>query len=126
MAQQGASKMKRVLTIVAAMTVALGVTAIAGQQAPAGKEMTVTGEVIDVKCGQGIGHEECANQCVRKGQAAGIKNKDGVYTIVGSYAANKNEKVIPFVAKNVTAKGVVSKDKEGHLTIDVASMAAAK
>jgi hypothetical protein len=118
--------MKRVLTIVAAMTFALGVTAIAQQQAPAGKEMTISGEVIDVKCNQGIGHEECANQCVRKGQAAGIKNKDGVYTIIGAYAANKNEKIIPFVAKNVTAKGTVSKDKEGHMTIDVASMAAAK
>jgi hypothetical protein len=118
--------MKRVLTIVAAMTLALGVTAIAQQQAPASKEATVTGEVIDVKCGQGIGHEECANSCVRKGQAAGIKNKDGVYTIIGSYAANKNEKVIPFVAKNVTAKGTIAKDKDGHMTIDVTSMAAAK
>ena len=63
------------------------------------------------------------DQCVRKGQAAGIKNKDGVYTIVGAYTENKNEKVIPFVAKNVTAKGTVSKDKDGKLTIDVASMA---
>ena len=117
---------RKVWTIVAAVVFALGVTGLAQQQAPAGKEMTITGEVIDVKCGQGIGHEECANSCVRKGQAAGIKNKDGVYTIVGSYAENKNEKVIPFVAKNVTAKGTVSKDKDGKLTIDVASMTAAK
>jgi hypothetical protein len=117
---------RKVWTVVAAAVFALGVTGIAQQQAPAGKEATITGEVIDVKCGQGIGHEECANQCVRKGQAAGIKNKDGVFTIIGAYAENKNEKVIPFVAKNVTAKGTVSKDKDGKLTIDVASMTEAK
>jgi hypothetical protein len=118
--------MKRVLTIVAALTFALGVTGIAQQQAPAAKETTITGEVIDVKCGQGIGHEECATSCVRKGQEAAIKNKDGLYTIVGSYAANKNEKLMPFVAKNVTAKGTVTKDKDGKMTIDASSITAAK
>jgi hypothetical protein len=117
---------RKVWTIVAAVVFALGVTGIAQQQAPAAKETTITGEVIDVKCGQGIGHEECATKCVRGGQAAGIKNKDGVYTVVGAYAENKNEKLMPFVAKNVTAKGTVAKDKDGKLTIDVASITAAK
>jgi hypothetical protein len=118
---------KRVLTIVAAVVFALGVTGYAAkQQAPAAKETTITGEVIDIKCGQGIGHEECATSCARKGLEQAIKNKDGVYTIVGSYAANKNEKLMPFVAKNVTAKGTVTKDKDGKMTIDVASIEAAK
>ena len=83
---------RKVWTIVAAVVFAVGITGIAQQQPPAAKETTITGEVIDVKCGQGNGHEECANSCVRKGQAAGIKNKDGVYEVVGAYAANRNER----------------------------------
>ncbi|HYN10453.1 MAG TPA: hypothetical protein VES67_23900 [Vicinamibacterales bacterium] len=117
---------RKVWTIVAAVVFALGVTGIAQQQAPAAKETTITGEVIDVKCGQGIGHEECATQCARKGLPAAIKNKEGVYTIIGAYAADKNEKLMPFVAKNVTAKGTVAKDKDGKLTIDVTSITPAK
>ena len=49
-----------------------------------------------------------------------------IAAVVGTYAANKNEKLMPFVAKNVTAKGTVTKDKDGKMTIDVSSIEAKK
>jgi predicted lysophospholipase L1 biosynthesis ABC-type transport system permease subunit len=119
--------MKKVFAVLAVGVFAgLGLSA-AQQQAPATEETTITGEVIDVGCGKGKGHEDCATTCVRDGKsAAGIKTTDGVYTIVGTYAANKNAKLVEFVAKDVQARGVVTKDKDGKLTINVSAIALAK
>jgi len=118
---------RKVWTVVVAMAFALGLAAVGAQQPPPAQETTITGEVIDSGCGQGKGHEECATQCVRDNKSpAAIKNKDGVYVITGDYAANKNAKIVPFVAKDVTAKGVVAKDKDGKLTINVSSIELAK
>jgi hypothetical protein len=89
------------------------------------KEETLKGEVIDVKCHQGKGHEQCATSCVRRGEAAGLKVGDVVYMIVGDFAADKNAKLVEFVAKDVEATGTIG-EKDGHKTITVTKIALAK
>jgi hypothetical protein len=82
------------------------------------KEKTIKGEVIDAKCHKGKGHEGCATACVRKGEAAGIKVGDEVYMIVGDFTADKNAKLVEFVAKEVEATGEIG-EAAGHKTIKV-------
>lgn len=89
------------------------------------KEKTITGVVIDAKCHHGKGHEACATACVRKGEAAGIQVGEEVYMIVGDYTADKNAKLVEFVAKDVEATGVIG-EKDGHKTIAVSKIALAK
>jgi len=87
----------------------------------AAQEKTISGEVIDVKCGKGKGHEDCAGQCVRRGQEVGIKVGDEVYVITGDYTADKNAKLIEFVAKDVDATGEIG-EADGHKTIKVTAI----
>ncbi len=89
------------------------------------KEKTIRGEVIDIKCHQGKGHEACATRCVKSGQAAGIKVGEEVYMIVGDFTADKNAKLVEFVAKDVDATGEIG-EAEGHKTIKVSKIALAK
>jgi len=95
-------------------------------------EMTVKGEVVDVACqvkkapgGQGEAHKGCAEACAKKGAAMGILTADAVYEIQGDYAANKNEKLLPFVATQVEATGNVT-EKDGKKVITVTSIKPAK
>lgn len=91
---------------------------------------TIKGEVVDQQCflkdkSRGADHKDCASGCAKKGKALAIVTDAGdVYTITGSYAENKNAKLIDFVAKTVEAKGEVS-EKDGQKTIAVASLTAA-
>lgn len=86
------------------------------------EEKTIKGEVIDVKCGKGKGHEQCATQCARRGQDVGIKVGDEVYVITGDFTADKNAKLIEFVAKDVEATGEISEGDHGHKTIKVTAI----
>lgn len=88
-------------------------------------EKTITGEVIDIKCHKGKGHESCATSCVRNGEAAGLKVGDEVYMIVGDFTADKNAKLVEFVAKDVTVTGLIG-EADGHKTIKVSKIALAK
>lgn len=88
-------------------------------------EKTITGEVIDIKCHQGKGHEACATSCVKRGEAAGIKVGEEVYMIVGDFTADKNAKLVEFVAKDVTATGEIGL-ADGHKTIKVSKIELAK
>ena len=83
------------------LTLALAGLVMAPMAAQAPEEKTIKGEVIDVKCGKGKGHEACATSCVRRGEAAGIKVGEEVYMIVGDFTADKNAKLVEFVAKDV-------------------------
>ena len=92
------------------------------------KEVTITGEVIDLKCyegkngARGEGHKACALSCAKRGnQMAIIDEKNNVYSITGNYSDNKNEKLIEFVAETVEAKGVVS-ETDGKKFIAVSSI----
>jgi hypothetical protein len=89
------------------------------------KEKTIQGEVIDIKCHKGKGHEACATSCVRRGEAAGIKVGEEVYMIVGDFTADKNAKLVEFVAKDVEATGEIG-EADGHKTIKVSKIALAK
>ncbi len=92
------------------------------------KVMTITGEVIDQPCFEGKGgargeaHKACALSCAKRGnQLAIVDAKNNVYSITGDYAANKNEKLVPFVAEMVEVKGVVT-EKDGKKFIAVSSI----
>jgi hypothetical protein len=116
--------MKRVIS---GLTAALFVAAMAAPIAAAPEAETVKGEVVDVQChakkaeNTGEAHENCAESCAKKGAKMGILAADGVYTITGDYTADKNKKLIEFVAKKVEATGEVS-EVDGQKTINVASM----
>jgi hypothetical protein len=97
----------------------------------ASSEKTLTGQVIDVQCtlkdkaNAGPDHLACATKCAERGQPVGILADDGIYTITGEYAANKNAKLIEYLAKKVEVTGTVS-EKDGQKTIDVSSIKVAK
>ena len=112
--------------VISMMAAAAFVAALA---APAfAADMTIKGEVVDVACsvdkkdeGKGAGHAGCALSCAKSGQPVGILTADAVYTITGDYAANKNAKLLDFVAKNVIVTGEVS-EKDGQKSINVKSI----
>ncbi len=111
--------MRRIAPFV--LTLALAGFAFAPVAAQDKAEKTIKGEVIDMKCGKGKGHEQCATQCVRSGTEVGIKVGDVVYVITGDYTADKNAKLIEFVAKDVEATGELG-DAHGHKTINVSAI----
>jgi uncharacterized protein YjhX (UPF0386 family) len=89
----------------------------------AAETKTISGEVIDVTCytkdktSKGADHADCAMSCAKKGGKMGVLADDGtVYVITGDYAADKNKKLLPYVAKNVTATGEVA-EADGQKTI---------
>jgi hypothetical protein len=91
-------------------------------------DMTIKGEVVDVACsmdkkdaGKGAAHAGCAMSCAKSGQPVGILTADAVYTVTGDYAANKNAKLLDFVAKNVIVTGEVT-EKDGQKSINVKSI----
>jgi hypothetical protein len=91
-------------------------------------DMTVKGEVVDVACstskkeaGKGAAHANCAMSCAKGGQPVGILTADAVYTVVGDYAANKNAKLLDFIARNVIVTGEVT-EKDGVKSINVKSI----
>lgn len=92
------------------------------------QNVTIIGEIIDEPCyigkngARGEGHKNCALACAKRGnQMAIIDESNTVYSITGDYAANKNEKLIPYVASMVEAKGTVT-EKDGKKWIDVSSI----
>lgn len=95
-------------------------------------EVTVKGEVVDQVCytkdkkNMGADHKDCGSSCVKRGSPVALVTADGeVYTIAGSYAENKNAKLIDFVAKTVEAKGEVT-ESGGKKVLTVTSMTAAQ
>jgi len=92
------------------------------------KEITLKGEVIDQPCfdkggSRGESHRACALSCAKRGNQMAIieDGSNTVYSITGDYAANKNEKLIPFVAEVVEVKGTVT-EKDGKKFLAVTSI----
>jgi len=92
------------------------------------KEVTIKGEVVDQPCyegkngARGEGHKACALSCAKRGnQLAIVDEKNNVYSITGDYSANKNEKLIEFVAETVEVKGVVT-EKDGKKSIALSAI----
>jgi len=102
---------------------------VAALAAPAfAADMTIKGEVVDVSCaldkkdeGKGAAHAGCAMSCAKGGTPVGIMTADAIYTVTGDYTANKNAKLLDFVAKNVIVTGEVS-EKDGQKMINVKSI----
>jgi molybdopterin-guanine dinucleotide biosynthesis protein A len=119
--------MRKMISMVsgAAFVVALAMPAFAADK-------TVKGEVVDIACatskgdaGKGAGHEACAMSCAKRGQPVGILTADAIYEVTGDYAANKNAKILDFVAKQVTVTGDLT-EKDGKKLLNVKTIAAAK
>jgi hypothetical protein len=119
--------MRNVISLIAgaAFVVALAVPAVAA-------DVTIKGEVVDIACatskkeaGKGDAHAACAMSCAKRGQPVGILTADAIYAVTGDYAADKNAKILDFVAKQVTVTGEVT-DKDGVKSINVKTIAAAK
>jgi hypothetical protein len=75
------------------------------------QEIFVTGEVLDMTCYiasnlSGPDHAECARVCIRNGEPAGIKTRDGkVYLLTGEPGESINAKLAEYAAQVVTIKG---------------------
>jgi hypothetical protein len=76
--------------------------------------LTLKGEIVEVSCftkmgvakSTGDAHVACAKECAAKGQPLGIlTDGDGLIKITGDYAANKYEKLLPFIGKQVEVQG---------------------
>ena len=115
--------MRNVISMVAgaAFVAALAMPAFAA-------DMTVKGEVVDISCatskkdaGKGDAHAACAMTCAKSGQPVGLLTADAIYTVTGDYAANKNAKLLDFVAKKVIMTGEVT-EKDGVKSINVKSI----
>jgi hypothetical protein len=118
--------------LVKGLTALVFVGLVFGGSAAAVAETTVMGKLKDIKCATdgkvddaGADSDACATACAKRGEAMAIVAKDGVYIITGKFAADKNEKVIPFIGKQLEVKGVVT-EKDGKKMIDISSIAEAK
>jgi type 1 fimbria pilin len=95
-------------------------------------DITVKGEVVDVACsmskgdgGKGDAHAACAMSCAKRGQPVGILTADAIYEVTGDWAADKNAKLLDFVAKQVEVTGEVT-ERDGKKMLNVKSMKLAK
>jgi hypothetical protein len=81
------------------------------------KEITVTGEVIDVKCyltgmmgGRGEDHKQCAIDCAKGGLPLGIleDKTERVYTVVPKGGMKgPNDDLVQYIARKVTLTGIM-------------------
>ncbi len=119
--------MKRVLVYLSMALMIIG-AAVAASAAPSDKEVTLKGEVIDQPCydsggKKGEAHKACALSCAKRGNQMAIleDGSNAVYSITGDYAANKNEKLVPYVAETVEVKGTVT-EKDGKKWLNITSI----
>jgi hypothetical protein len=106
--------MKRILAttaVLAAFALPLPLAA-QGHAAAAGKEMTLTGQVIDLNCyttngASGSGHKACAQACAKAGVPYAILGSDGnVYMVVSSKPGDpQNSKLEQYAEEKVKLKG---------------------
>jgi len=81
-----------------------------------------TGEKHTMKSGP---VDNCATACAKMGAPVALLTTDGkVYTVTGSYAANKNEKLLPHMARIVELTGEVTTDKDGAMKIAATNLMA--
>jgi hypothetical protein len=114
----------------------MGMAAMAVAFAPtvSAKPTTVKGELIDTTCGKdgktgksGVEHASCATSCAKRGEPVAVYTADGgVYLVTGAFAADKNAKLIEYMAKVVEVTGEVTKDKDGKLSIAAEKVTVAK
>jgi type 1 fimbria pilin len=109
----------------------LSLSAQAQKAAPAGDEMTLTGQVVDVNCyvsmgASGAGHKQCAAGCAKKGVALAILGSDGtLYMPVSSKPGDpQNARLEPFAEGKVKITGT-HRMSSGLHTIEIKTIEAA-
>jgi hypothetical protein len=108
----------RISQLAAAILISASVTALLMKWSDRGhrpvlaaQEILVTGEVLDMTCYiasnlSGPEHAYCAKVCIRNGEPAGIKARDGkVYLLTGEPGQSINAKLADYAAQVVTIKG---------------------
>ena len=87
--------------------------------------ITVTGEVVDLACafekaaaGSGDAHAACALKCAKEGTPIGILTDEVIYIVSGDFTANRNARLLDFVAKTATVTGDVT-EREGKTLLNV-------
>ena len=123
--------MKRTIICFAITVMAIcGSLVAASASSASDKEVTIKGEVVDQPCfegkkeaGRGASHKACALSCAKRGNQLAVveDGTNAVYSISGDYSANKNEKLIPFVAEMVEVKGTVT-EKDGKKWLAISSI----
>lgn len=127
--------MKRTISMLLAVLVVAMLLAIpaTAQDKKMEKEMTVTGEVVDVACylsrgAQGEGHIRCATACAKAGGSLGILAADGklyVSLLPDDHKNSPNAILMDHIGMNVEAKGYV-RAKGGTQGLMIKSVAMAK
>jgi hypothetical protein len=105
--------MKHLMKALLILIVAAG--SMNAQEKKMTKEMTISGEVVDVACylagdAKGPGHVACATACAKAGGALGILTADGklyVSLLPDDHKKSPNHLLMDFIGKNVEAKGYV-------------------
>ena len=97
--------------------------------APDAAAVAVKGEVVELACaaskgagGRGDAHAACAMDCARKGLPMGLLVGEEIYEIAGDFTAQKNAKLLDFVARKVEAKGELF-EQDGRKILNVSAMA---
>jgi hypothetical protein len=82
---------------------------------PSSGDVKLTGEIVDVICysGKGIAagtgptHVDCAKECAKKdGALFGVlTDGDGMFKIIGDFAANHHAKLVEYIGKQVEVTG---------------------
>ncbi len=124
--------LKRIFAATAVLAlVALPLAAQAGKAAAPGKDVTITGQVIDVNCyttmgASGEGHKMCAQACAKAGVALAILSNDGtIYMPVSSKPADpQNSRLVDFTEAKVKVTGV-HRMEHGLHTIEIKTISAA-
>jgi hypothetical protein len=90
--------------------------AVAGMvQLQSAAEVTLTGEVVDIAAattrgadGRGPGHAATALLSAKAGNPVGILTDDRLYEVTGLFAANRNARMLDFIAREVVVTGTVT------------------
>ena len=124
--------MKRILGLTLALLV-LSVFTLTAQEKKSEKEVTVTGEVVDVACyiahgAKGEDHKDCAEACAKAGGSLGILTSDGelyLALLPDDHKSGPNAILMDHIAHTVEVKGYV-RSKGGVNGIMIKSVAMAK
>jgi len=92
------------------------VFALAGMvQLRATADVTITGEVVDIASvttrgadGQGPSEAAATLRFAKEGRPMGILADDRLYEVTGVFAANRNARLLDFVARRVVVTGTVT------------------
>ncbi|HLE31490.1 MAG TPA: hypothetical protein VJB38_02650 [Bacteroidota bacterium] len=122
-------------TFALAAAFAVSATAQSQDAKSTSNNVSITGEIIDVKCyttgmmgGRGPEHEDCAIACIKGGLPVGVvDDKTGdVYTIVPAKGTKgANEALLKLVAKKVKIEGKLL-EKGGNKILAYSSIEEAK